>query len=69
MKNRGRKLLIATNQAKEKVIAPVLEKEIGVSCFIASDFNTDEFGTFSGEVERKDDPVSTARKNVCLRWI
>ena len=59
----GRKLLIATKHKKEIVIAPILEKELGVTCFVAPDLDTDELGTFTGEVERRDDPFTTARKN------
>jgi hypothetical protein len=62
---KGRNLLIATKHEKEKIIAPILEKELGVKCFLASDLDTDELGTFSGEVERKEDPITTARKK-CL---
>ena len=51
----GRKLLIATKHKKEIVIAPILEKELGVTCFVAPDLDTDELGTFTGEVERRDD--------------
>ncbi len=61
----GRNLVIATKHEKEKVIAPILEKELGVKCFVTLDFDTDELGTFTGEVERKDDPIITAR-NKCL---
>ncbi|MDE3124930.1 MAG: hypothetical protein KGK14_05400 [Bacteroidota bacterium] len=57
----NRKLLIATKHQKEKVIAPILEKELGVHCFVDKTFDTDIFGTFSGEVERIYDPISTAR--------
>lgn len=60
-----RKLIIATKHKKESVIAPKLEKALGVSCFIDADFDTDTFGTFSGEIERKKDPISTAREK-CL---
>lgn len=62
---KGRKLLIATKHEKEKVIAPILERELGVKCFIVDGFDTDKLGTFSGEVERTDDPITTAR-NKCL---
>lgn len=62
----GRKLIIATKHQKENVIAPILEKELGVSCFIDESFDTDTLGTFTGEVERELDPVSTAREK-CLR--
>ena len=61
----GRKLLIATKHEKENVIAPLLEMELGVKCFVAKNFDTDVLGTFTGEVERKDDPITTAR-NKCL---
>jgi hypothetical protein len=61
----GRNLLIATKHEKEKVIAPILEKELGVKCFVSSDLDTDKLGTFTGEVERKYDPITTAR-NKCL---
>ena len=56
----GRKLVIATMHAKEQVIAPILEKELGVICNVPSNFNTDYLGTFSGEIERKNDPIRTA---------
>ncbi len=61
---KGRKLLIATKHKKERVIAPILEKELGVNCFV-TDIDTDKFGTFTGEIERKEDAISTAR-NKCL---
>lgn len=56
----GRNLIIATMHAKEQVIAPIFEKELGVNCFVATHFDTDVLGTFSGEKERKSDPISTA---------
>ena len=34
--------------------------ELGVKCFVAENFDTDLLGTFTGEVERKDDPITTA---------
>ena len=59
----GRTLLIATKHKKEQVIAPILES-LGLVCEVST-LDTDEFGTFSGEVERSDDPIATARKK-CL---
>lgn len=47
-------------------MAPILEKELGVTCFVDRNFDTDELGTFTGEVERELDPFSTAREK-CLR--
>jgi hypothetical protein len=61
----NRKLLIATKHNKEEVIAPLFEQQLGVSCFVTDVFDTDTLGTFSGEVQRKDDALSTLR-NKCL---
>lgn len=46
---------------KEAVIAPVLQRELGVKIRVPACFDTDRFGTFSGEVERPEDPLETAR--------
>ena len=62
----GRTLLIATQHAKEQVMAPLLEKALGVICRIPRGFNTDLLGTFSGEYERQEDPLKTARKKCRL---
>ncbi|WP_229359370.1 hypothetical protein [Flectobacillus major] len=52
----GRRLLIATKHQKQKVIAPILEKELGVVCVVLPELDTDKLGTFTGEVNRKDNP-------------
>ncbi len=57
----GRTMLIATKHEKNKVIAPVFEKEFGVMCEVANEFDTDALGTFTGEIARKNDPLTTAR--------
>ena len=57
----GRRLVIATKHGKEAFLAPILERELGVHWFILPLFDSDIFGTFSGEVERLEDPVFTAR--------
>lgn len=61
----GRNIVVASKHKKEKVIAPILERELGVRCIIAKDLDTDVFGTFTGEVERMYDPITTARTK-CL---
>ena len=61
----GRKLLIATKHDKQKVIGPLITEYLGAEWFINTDFDTDLLGTFSGEVERKDDALITL-KNKCL---
>ncbi len=62
----GRRLVIATMHQKEKAIAPILEKELGVSCFVPGNFNTDELGTFSGETPRVLSQLETVRKKCLL---
>lgn len=59
---RRRNIVIATMHKKETVIAPLLEKTLGAICIVPDHLNTDQFGTFSGEKERKDSPIATARK-------
>jgi len=62
----GRRLVIATKHKKEIVIAPLLEKHLGVQCFVPDAFDTDTLGTFTGEIERKDDALTTVRKKCLL---
>jgi hypothetical protein len=59
---KGRRLLVATMHQKEKVLTPLLESALGVICETVLDFDTDVFGTFSGERERNLSPLETARQ-------
>lgn len=61
----GRNLIVAGKHNKEIVIGPLFEKEFGVSCMISASYDTDVLGTFTGEIERKKDPLSTVREK-CL---
>jgi len=61
----NRKLVIATKHHKEKVLAPLIEEVLGVKCFVPTNFDTDQWGTFSGEIERNVDVLNTLRKK-CL---
>ncbi len=63
---KGRKAVIATKHKKDTVIAPIFEKELGLICIIPEELNTDLLGTFSGEIERVDDPVTTLRKKCIM---
>ena len=58
----GRQLIIASMHQKEQVLRPLLETNLKVIVSVAHGLNTDLLGTFSGEVERIADPMSTARK-------
>jgi len=63
---KGRNLLIATQHGKEKIIAPIFEKEFGVNCIVNNKFDTDSLGTFSGEIERKNDVFTTLKQKCFL---
>jgi hypothetical protein len=58
----ARKLVIATKHKKENAITPLVTAKLGIVCFTPDNFDTDLLGTFTGEKERADDPLETARK-------
>jgi hypothetical protein len=62
----NRTLLIATQHGKEQVMAPLFEQALGVRALVNRQFDTDQLGTFSGEVPRRADPLSTLRQK-CLQ--
>ena len=62
---KDRKLLIVTKHSKEEVLGPIFEKEYKVNIAIPSKFDTDSLGTFSGEIERKENAIDTLRSK-CL---
>ena len=57
----NRRAVIATMHGKEKIITPLFQNELKIKCEVPKDFNTDKFGTFSGEIERVQNPLETAR--------
>jgi hypothetical protein len=61
---RGRRVVIATQHKKEQVIAPFFRDALQTFPIVLPEFNTDQFGTFTGEVERENDPLSTARLKI-----
>ena len=61
-----REIIIATKHKKEIVIAPLLEKHLQLRCIVPENYDTDAYGTFSGETERKEDPLTTLRLK-CLK--
>lgn len=61
-----RKLLIATKHHKESVIAPLFWKEFRNYCFTSDVFDTDSLGTFSGEIDRKEDALTTLREKCII---
>ena len=57
----GRVAVLATMHRKEQAIAPVLEGRLGMKVVVPSGLDTDAFGTFSGEIKRPSDQLTTAR--------
>lgn len=60
----GRTVIVATQHEKERALGPLLLSHLGLPYWLVNGFDTDQFGTFSGEVEREDDPVITLRKKI-----
>lgn len=56
----GKRIEFATKHEKEKILAPLF-LELGLSCR-ATPVDTDEFGTFTGEIERTGGVRETLRK-------
>ena len=60
----GRTLVLGTKHEKEKVIAPILERELGVRVVVPDNFETDQFGTFTRETARAGNQLEAARRKV-----
>jgi hypothetical protein len=58
---KGRKAVLATMHGKERVIGPVLESELGLKTIVPKRFDTDKFGTFTGQIKRPADQLQTAK--------
>ncbi|WP_413175788.1 DUF6671 family protein [Anabaena azotica] len=57
----NRVAVLATMHHKEKVIAPLLEQELGIKVIIPQDLDTDAFGTFTRDIKRPDAQIATAK--------
>jgi hypothetical protein len=53
--------VLATMHQKEKVVAPILELELGLKIVVPPNLNTDRFGTFTREQLRPGSQLETAR--------
>ena len=49
---------------KERVMRPLIERYLDLEVESHVEINTDEFGTFTGEVERCFDPITTLRNKI-----
>ena len=63
---KGRKAILATKHNKEQVIEPLVNKDLAIEFFVPQDYDTDKFGTFTGEVARQGNALEAVRKK-CLR--
>ncbi|MCC3431121.1 MAG: hypothetical protein JGK08_14100 [Microcoleus sp. PH2017_04_SCI_O_A] len=59
---RYRTAVLATMHQKERVMAPILERELGVIISVPANFDTDAFGTFTREVKRLGTQIEAARQ-------
>lgn len=58
----GRKVALLTQHGKERVIASVLEPDLGCIIEHVTGFDTDQFGTFTRETPRPDTQLEAARR-------
>lgn len=58
----GRPLAIATMHGKEAVLVPPLVRVLGVAPVVPTGFDTDAFGTFTGDIARVGTALDTARR-------
>lgn len=56
----NRVAVLATMHKKERVIAPLLKKELGIKVTVPQ-FDTDQFGSFTREIERSGTQIEAAR--------
>lgn len=57
----GKSAILATKHNKERVMAPILEKELGLKIFTPQDYDTDQFGTFTREITRAGNQLEAAQ--------
>ena len=60
-----RPAVVATRHGKEQVIIPAMD-ELGLFWLPAGDIDTDQLGTFSGEIPRRDSMRKTAKRKASL---
>ena len=65
---RGGRAILATMHAKEKVVAPIVERFLGLRLDVATGVDTDSFGTFSRDIERTGSPLDAARAKIAAAF-
>lgn len=66
---RGETAVLATMHGKERAIAPLLARFLGLRVVVPEDFDTDRFGTFSRDVVRTGTPLETARAKIAAGFV
>lgn len=64
----GRLVAFPTRHGKTAVIAPVLERALGLRVVEVTSVDTDRFGTFTGEVPRPGGPLAAARRKLAAAF-
>lgn len=60
----GKRALLATMHGKERVIAPLAARFLGLQVSVPEGLDTDRFGSFSREVPRDGSPLQAARAKI-----
>lgn len=61
---RGTTAVLATMHGKERVIAPLIERFLGLAVEVTDGLDTDMFGSFSRDIERKGNQLEAARAKI-----
>lgn len=64
----GESALLATMHGKERVIAPLAARFLGLSVEVAPELDTDAFGTFSRDVARTGSSLAAARAKIAAAF-
>lgn len=64
----GARALLATMHGKERVIAPLAARFLGLCVSVAPGLDTDAFGTFSRDVARTGSPLDAARAKIAAAF-
>ncbi len=65
---RGDRAILATMHAKETVIAPIVERFLGLRLEITTGVDTDIFGTFSRDIARTGSQLDAARAKIAAAF-
>lgn len=65
---KGARAVVATMHGKERVIAPLAARFLGLDVRVAEGIDTDAFGTFSREIERIGTPRDAARAKIAAAF-